>query len=410
MSNYLDRESINYVVRNLKDIWKYIFFREKLPLSFQLVGRGNLSIWAFWHYVVEGFYDKFSRYVNAILNESKITLTKEKSMEKPHRARKIKTPQYKRYRMGLPVLTDKVIATHLTPENKFLAYFLDIVIRDLEEMKTRIKRIPDFSEKVYLEEKTQNYLRITKALRARGFLREIEQFPQFHFTQTMIKNPLYSMIFGMYLNYYGNLVESSDAHRLELSMLKDYMLFELYILFKLKDLITNLLSIKPRFEYHWKKEDILIEDEENNFLMEWNFDFEGKVELRYQQTIPAIFPASKGEMFSVSVWLRPDYIIYFPDSKKSIVVDAKHKSVLSREDIWQMHTYKDAIRIRDTGNGVKRTVEISLLIIPEEIEKNYALNRQLYNRKTIPSAGVGIIDSWELEEGEFLKNMIRTYL
>ncbi len=418
--DFFRQEDYEYVIENLAQIWKWIFLKGYSFDSFNVRGRGELSLWLFWEYSRDGgFYDELLRYVRNLLNNSRIGLIQRSEVGKPYRARRMKSSDYVRALNNLPVVVEKTLSTYRVQENLFVAHFIDRILSDIREMKEflkiarrnsdiAVKRDEDEKENegknIFddLEARADKYYRQFLGLRGMGFLKEIEKFPQFHITSAILNSPLYAKIFQKYIDYAGVLMRGPINRELELSMLSDYRFFELYVLFKIRDTLKNYLNMEPKFEYKVLERDLLIEEQLDSFIMEWNFIYDSRIILRYQNLIKE----EKSKKFlSISVSVKPDFILEILDKRKLIVLDAKYKAHLEKYDIWQMHTYKDAIRRKkDLKNSI---VSMSLLVVPYYYRQ---LNKNLYSGindyKTIKKLGVGIIKAKDLENFNFWKRFL----
>ncbi|GEM_PF-6334426 len=418
--DFFRQEDYEYVIENLAQIWKWIFLKGYSFDSFNVRGRGGLSLWLFWEYSRDGgFYDELLRYIRNLLNNSRIGLIQRSEVGKPYRARRMKSSDYVRALNNLPVVVERTLSTYRVQENLFVAHFVDKILSDIHEMKEvlkiarrnsdiAVKRDEDEKENegknIFddLEARADKYYRQFLGLRGMGFLKEIEKFPQFHITSAILNSPLYAKIFQKYIDYAGVLMRGPINRELELSMLSNYRFFELYVLFKIRDTLKNYLHIEPKFEYKVLERNILEEMELDYFLMEWDFHYDSKIVLRYQNTVPAVEGGDKGDLFSISVWMRPDFMIEVISEGKIIVLDAKYKARLERYDIWQMHAYKDAIRRK--GDKGKQAISMSLLVVPEYYkEGNYELYSKIDDYEVIEEVGTGIVEIFDLTEPAFWK-------
>ena len=410
---------IDYVIENLGHIWKWLLLNKREEFSFDLEGRGDLSLWTFWEYSRSGgFYNELLRDIRRLLDNSVIGLIEEDRIERPHKFKQIKMVDYWKAVNDLPVKGYRTLSSYKVNENFFVAYFIDKIIFDIFKIKTLITQrrkmideMTNFEDYILkeLESRADEFYFQFVSIRNMGFFRTIEKFPRFYITPPLLNHPIYAKIYQKYMNYSGTLVKSRLYKELELSILSEYRFFELYILFKIRDFIRRYRNIN-HFQYEIFNKDILEEKELDEFLMEWIFRFDSndsKVFLRYQHIVPAIV-VDDGELYSTSTWLRPDFIIEIDksgDKSILIIIDAKYKARLARNDIWQMHTYRDAIQVKGYEN--KSITKVSVLVVPKYDEGgNYSLNPSVNDIDSISKFGTGVIDLKILEEGEFFGDVL----
>lgn len=251
-----------------------------------------------------------------------------------------------------------------TPENRFLAFFVDRIIWDLEDMIYRLEGLKKPKE-ILKEglEKAKKILRDFKFLRDFTFLRNFERFPEFTVSERITHNPIYARVFRMFLNYGGFITTDNNARELD-RILEPWRIFELYVFFEIKRIIQSV------YGYPQKPPKLPRLDEEkpaDEIFKNWTYEFDG-LTLHYQLEIPRYKRNIGQKFFSTSLMLIPDVVI--EKGEWFYIFDAKHKDSPEDSDYRQMHTYRDAIRKRINEKPEKR-VRFAIMVVQNKyiIEK-----------------------------------------
>ncbi|HII61271.1 TPA: DUF2357 domain-containing protein [Pyrococcus horikoshii] len=228
-----------------------------------------------------------------------------------------------------------------TPENRFAKYFLDLLIEWGERAQRNVGGVRDIIEDL-------------RFLRSDPLWEEVGKMKIFPYTsQTLLKGEGYRELLGLYqefvvrMPFFAKLREAIDNRDIA-------RLYEYWVFFKLVKELEKILGEK--------NVRITIEparglSEEGNVYAE----FKGKWRLYYNRKL-------RPRKFSYSVSLKPDFSL-FREGKVVGVFDAKFKLELvdvdrfadedkemeenpsietwaKLEDIYKMHTYRDALRCK----------------------------------------------------------------
>lgn len=249
------------------------------------------------------------------------------------------------------IIQHKYIDSLDTPENRFVKYFLTLLSELITEMIDYVESNPKLMSG-YPAEKIKIYGEIIQDYLLDGWLDEVGKL---HYlptnSQILQKKEGYREIFDYFLIFqlsfnfqWEEIKENIKGYQKRLSELYEYWCY-----LKLIKILTKLSKSKTDYSYifdldekEWSIQLKKGEDSEQKFTIPIN-NKNIEVELTYNQE------SLKSEDFkSYSLNFTPDYTLTInTDSKKVFLLfDAKYKSnyeTFKNEDIYTMHTYKDAI-------------------------------------------------------------------
>lgn len=302
----------------------------------------------------------------------------------------------------------RIIKSYDTPENRFIKYFLKICINILykfqdslykEVSKNKTKAILNFEE---LMQQINNMLEVLETLLNNSVFRDVKEMIIIPFNSMVLqKREGYKEILRFYNLIQNSLSLNIFEHNINLIIEnKDVAtLYEIWTYFKVIEAVEDLLKIKPLKAYTVKN---------NNFrqtlgysnCVEYKYNGE-KIKIWYNK----IFRRSEGAYSTYSLTLRPDIVIEVKN--KLYIFDAKFKisnlnwdlldnveednKKFKSEDIYKMHTYKDAIR----------NVKLACIIYPNPNGKS------AFFEDTGIDTGVGAIPLTPRTEDEELREFLK---
>uniref|UniRef100_A0A7C4YG01 DUF2357 domain-containing protein n=1 Tax=candidate division WOR-3 bacterium TaxID=2052148 RepID=A0A7C4YG01_UNCW3 len=391
------------VIEELKSIWHKIFTLDTQELHYGFTGKKTkLSLIMFYYYTYEGNdkvspFKKLIRNIIAISNNPNMSIRENESYLRIDEIKDIKPYQSEilnQKESDRKILTLEKKLSTFTNENIFIAVFLEKIVWDLKRLKSVLEKlISDFeqekenSNKEEKLEKCENYLEIFNecvqkidyylprftSLRFLPFLSSIPfGFPFPVFSEKIYKNRLYRDIWNFYREYSRFLIP--DDKEIDLCLIADWRIYELWVLFKIKNGIRKIFNEEPEVEMKEIEEEVIIDTKkelkdvfDKNFLTYiWN-----NFILEYQYPI-----GNKNEIYrTISTPIRPDIIFYNEKNKdKLILFDAKYNKLFSElekksgDDFHsayvQMHMYRDNIRI----DRIKKPVQLGMIFFPGEID------------------------------------------
>ncbi len=338
-------------------ILKWLIPRRGKPQRFSVYAHGYLSYLIYLYYRQKGFFDEVFRSIYyAILNPS-FEVGREYRELNVSRLKRIRPYDYEKVLRALGEPSHKFygyesVVDYGTNENRFVAFFLDRLIFDMESLRRRIQK----KVKEDVIDELRSHINRFYYLRNRSFLKDIPKFPGFTPSEKLIYNPKYHRIFKLFSEYWGNLINFNPV-RIDTALLEDWRIFELYVILKVVSLIKRKYG---NFELKIRKIDGEMPPDE--IFRNWTFVFEG-LKVYYQRYVENI--VNPNDIFSVSIPLKPDIII--EKDGKFYVLDAKYKDDPEDKDFRQIHTYRDAIRKKD-GDRYKRVVRYAVLVYDTEVE------------------------------------------
>ncbi|MEO0164318.1 MAG: DUF2357 domain-containing protein [candidate division WOR-3 bacterium] len=372
------------VLPEIREVLKWIIPRGK-GVDLAVSGRGKLSFLVFLIHKSEGFYDNLRKLILYISQRPSLRVEDVYKVVNAYEVKYVRPYDYEKYllsqrNIGYKFYNYNTKITLNTPENRFLAFFVDRIIWDLEDILYR------FESKVFKNElnEARKILRDFKFLRDFTFLQNFGRFPEFTVSERITHNPIYAKAFRMFLNYGGFITTEKNTQSLD-KVLEDWRIFELYVFFRIKGIIQGVYGYPnkppklPRLDKEMPADEI---------FKNWTYEFNG-LTLHYQLEIPRYKPYTRQKVFSTSLSLRPDVVIEKGDWL--YIFDAKHKNSPEDSDYRQMHTYRDAIRKRISGKPEKR-VRFAIMIVQnkdilEELKGGDILTKWSY----IKNARVGYI-------------------
>lgn len=237
------------------------------------------------------------------------------------------------------------------PENRFVKYFLNLLSDLIEEMLNFVKK-----EKIegYPVDKLKYYKEIIFEFQMDRWLKDIGDLDFFPSNSMILqKKEGYRDILNYFIIF--ELSFSPKWHNMD-NLIKGYQkklseLYEYWCYLKLYTILKTLEETKPDYNeiFDFKRKEWLVnikygEKFRQKFYLEFN-EIEYLVELIYNRT----FDKNSKPNYCYSLPLRPDYTLRIQINSKSYLIhfDAKYKCDIKtsfiNDDIYKMHTYKDAI-------------------------------------------------------------------
>ncbi len=398
MKEYI-RFWFNEVVENLRSIWHLIFHTKTESVEFNFKDkRTRLSLMMFKYYDEKGYFKQLFANILEISNTPHFQIESAIVLRRPDEISFIKP--YEHYKIEMAkrgevsqILTCEPKLSIRTNENIFLAVFLERVINDLSNLgcflRGKIEKFKEDDKEIALLREDLEYQRyITKILtemnekvllwrkkflnlRFGTFLNEIPtNLPLPDFTHRLYMLPLYRKVFDFFRQYSRYLIRDNQ---IELTVLDENKIYELWCLFKLRDVLNNICG-DYCFTCKDIEEDIIYDAEKNIFERCWEFEFEDGLKLIFQKH----FGPDTTDFRVVSTEKRPDFVIHYRAKNGIIIFDAKKMKFaelsgrkVADEKIYreasafdQMHIYRDNIRDRDYNHCVK----YGIILYPFETE------------------------------------------
>lgn len=330
---------------------EYLFLEENLPYAYEYVRK---NVYANLEEHIETVPTSFasnlgySGMVNIICNPEYLHETENPPLNWPNSMKKF-VPES----INQSFYKDSVD----TPENRLLKYFLESIDTLIESLMKKLKEDNAIKDKLILfDEKIDEYLS-DKWLEDVGKLQMVPMN-----SQVLQKKEGYRNIFKYYLNYeFGFRPQWEEIE----DLIKGYErklheLYEFWCYIKLLKIMERLTNTNLNYEdvFELKSNDWEVSPKVG-LKSKQNFDFsiEGeviKVKLFYNKSF-----RQNSYYKAYSLNLRPDYTleINFNNHKYFLHFDAKYKSkgiqkdegfnkkdhIYKHEDVYKMHTYKDAI-------------------------------------------------------------------
>lgn len=280
--------------------------------------------------------------INIITNPENLSETKEKPYNWP-----LEMKQYVPKRISQKNYSD----TLDTPENRFIKYFLELLNELTTEMNLYVK-----SEGIegYPAEKIVEFGEIIQEYILDGWFNDVGELYQMPSNSQVLQKKEgyreildYFLIFEFAFNFQWEVVKDNiKGYQKKLSELYEYWCYLKLteILSKLQNTKTNYESI---FDFNRKEWSIQIKrglDSSQNFTIVKD-DRKLNLELTYNKT----FSQNDPENYAFALPMRPDYSLKIFNNEHKVLIhfDAKYKcdlkTTFKNEDIYKMHTYKDAI-------------------------------------------------------------------
>ena len=244
------------------------------------------------------------------------------------------------------------LETRDTPENRFVKYFLGLLHELIIEMNIYVK---SKDKDGYPVEKIREYNEIIQEFTLDGWLKDVGELCHMPSNSQVLQKKEgyreildYFLIFEFAFNFqWEEVKEDIKGYQKKLSDLYEYWCYLKLtkILSQLQKSRTNYESI---FEFNRKEWSIKIKkgmkSSQKFFIVKDENEF--NLELTYNNT----YSRSELESYSYSLSMRPDYSLMITTDNQSFLLhfDAKYKcdikTTFKSEDIYKMHTYKDAIK------------------------------------------------------------------
>ncbi|MCF0226793.1 MAG: DUF2357 domain-containing protein, partial [Methanobrevibacter sp.] len=252
------------------------------------------------------------------------------------------------------------------PENRFFKEFLNIV-QDL------IEKLLHSSKEGYIQDKLKQFKNDIEYFTSNNIFKDISKMDYVPFnSQVLQKKEGYKELFKYFLMLefsfrisWDDLSDNFKGHEKKVSEL-----YECWCYFKILEVLINISNNNVYYENIFKLSDnnwsITLQEGKQSIL---NFEFEynkKKIQLEYYYNLS--FSKRSPSFKSYSLNFRPDYtfLVHVNDNSYFIHFDAKYKSKteineeyddvdefnkilkeFKKEDIYKMHTYKDAILMTD---------------------------------------------------------------
>ncbi len=248
----------------------------------------------------------------------------------------------------LMINESKYIDTIDTPENRFFKYFLEF-IRDI------ICKLYSNSGENQIKDSLEKYYNTINSILSQRYFQDISRLEQIPLnSQVLQKKEGYREILKYYLLFeFGLQISFDDLTDKFRGFEKEVnQVYEIWCYFQLIEIVDELTGWESDFETFVDKENWAISMsyiEELKYLKPLKFDDkEIKVTLMYKCPFKPSKTYENGDFSIYSEKLDPDYTIKleYNGTTKFIQFDAKYRlkdGTYIKEDIYKMHTYKDAI-------------------------------------------------------------------
>lgn len=274
-----------------------------------------------------------------------------------------------------------------TIENRFYKNFLKTIKYLIDDLKNDIKE----NQKGYVSDRLETFSKIINNYLSQRYFKEITQMEYAPLnSQVLQKKEGYRDIFEYFTLYeyafktnLNNIVNDFKGYEKKLSQLYEY-----WILIKLTEILAKITNTpEPLNKIFFDKKDKFNIDLKHGITTEIKFNKymnNMDISLFYNLTFHKPNPKYTNQTYSVE--LRPDYTIQIKIKNKKYFLhfDAKYKKdgkykndggEYKKEDIYKMHTYKDAIYY----------TEGSYVIYPGDNNKNIIFKEK--ENYTLPSVG-----------------------
>jgi len=235
-----------------------------------------------------------------------------------------------------------------TPENRFIKYFLNLLFELISEM-VKSKEIDG-----YPAEKIREYYEIIQDYLMDGWLDEVGELNYLPYnSQVLQKKEGYREIFDYFLIFkfsfnfqFEEIREEIKGYQKKLSELYEYWCY-----LKLIKILSKMCGLQvdysPIFHLDQKEWSIRVKKGENS-TQKFNISIDNldlEIELEFNRK----FKKTDYNYHSYSLEYKPDYTLRINYNSERIFLhfDAKYKlskEKFKNEDIYKMHTYKDAIK------------------------------------------------------------------
>ena len=342
----------------------------------------------FKYYLKTGFYNKIEQLVLLLNYYHHYSITDYSTLKRLTEVKYLEPYRYDDYQLAKRGYVEKIAVkdnrlTVRTPENIFVAWFLEKIIRDLNYIQKVSNRLISHESEKKIDKTIKIELRCLRrealkikrkltTLRLTTFLAEIPSgVLGFELTMRLYENPIYNSFFNLYREYAKYLVpyDSSD----EVFFWQDWLIYELFVLFNLRDVLVDLFGdymfsfkgdIFPGESQVIKEEIPLDTARRSIFSRVWEYKWKNSVRLLYQKSF-----------YGLTSNVRPDFTIYY--NGKPIILDAKHKDfkdlqhvneegeAKGKTDFEQMHIYRDNI-VRENA---ERIVDLAVLVFSGKVDE-----------------------------------------
>jgi predicted component of viral defense system (DUF524 family) len=237
-----------------------------------------------------------------------------------------------------------------TPENRFIKYFLTLLHELINEMVIFVEKNKN---KGYPDQKILKFKETIQGYIMDGWLDDVGKLNHFPSNSKVLQKKEgyreifdYFLIFEFSFNFqFEEIKDEIKGYQKRLSKLYEYWCY-----IKLIKIMSKLEGIKADysyiFDFNSKNWSIKVNEgpkSNQHFILDLNDD-NLEVELEFNRT----FKDSDNDYYSYSLEYRPDYTLIVNNDSERLFLhfDAKYKlnrEKFKNEDIYKMHTYKDAI-------------------------------------------------------------------
>lgn len=241
-----------------------------------------------------------------------------------------------------------------TVENRFVKHFLNFSLEIIERFYHLVNKREDVINKLELIRECRVIKGIVEEWLTHDIFAEVGELHQLSFQSVVLqKREGYKEIFRFYNMLNSSLHMPFSPRQLErIIQNKDIaLLYEIWTYFEVLNAVEECIQMSPKRAVIISTNDFKVDIKEGiEVVYDWQ---ESEVKVGYNKS----YPNGKG---SYSVRLRPDIVIEYKD--KTYIFDAKFKVkqidkrsskeskqqeeqafTFKNEDIYKMHTYKDAI-------------------------------------------------------------------
>ncbi|BDZ68776.1 DUF2357 domain-containing protein [Methanobacterium ferruginis] len=246
----------------------------------------------------------------------------------------------------------KYLDTRDTPENRFVKYFLELLNELIIEMNIYVN---SNGIEGYPAEKIREYGEIIQDYTLDGWLKDVGELYHMPSNSQVLQKKEgyreildYFLIFEFAFNFqWEEVKEDIKGYQKKLSELYEYWCY-----LKLTEILSKLQNTKTNYEslFDFNKKEWSIQVKRGiNSSQNFTIVNEGQ-ELNLELTYNKTFSHNDPENYAFALPMRPDYSLRINSDDYNFLIhfDAKYKcdlkTTFKNEDIYKMHTYKDAIK------------------------------------------------------------------
>jgi len=259
--------------------------------------------------------------------------------------------------LPLKVYQRQFIETLDNPENRFIKKFMDIILYWCDELE-RLNILNENSPHKEQIEKLRNYVRYLRADPLFADVGEMTIFPAS--SQVLLKRDGYRECLNIYrllhlarIPIFNNIQEAIDNRRID-------QLYELWCFFKLSEMLAKVINgeeAKPKFRIKEGPQGGLEGETEadlgngyklvyNKTLKGYTFDFRPDFSLiKDEKNLEVVFDAKFRFDLKDLIEEGSDKEI-LEEVEEKAVKEGKFEKIVKIEDVYKMHTYRDALQCR----------------------------------------------------------------